>query len=273
MSSSKHIKPSRELRRALKGALAMARDRGYVMSGDNPLLTPPPRDSKTFFRSFPAHFDVTDRLGQQVVRFEFWNKPLIQLPGRECQRVAKRVRRAARRTGVPLARVRLVLLVPHYTHQQERRERRALKGLSAHLEVIAHQFFFRVSELPSPLPWDLLADRIFVERFHNVYGHVGDLTKVSSEDSCAATWAPSTGTSWCPVAGRGAWAPSCWWSPPDATVTTTPGRQSGAWPSGVTPERASTVTWRPSERTLITIEAVVGVTASPRRCYLRIKIE
>ncbi|KAG0725812.1 hypothetical protein GWK47_037871 [Chionoecetes opilio] len=62
MPSSKHCKPSRELRRALKGALAMARDRGYVLSGDNQLLTPPPRDSKTFFRSFPAHFDVTDRL-------------------------------------------------------------------------------------------------------------------------------------------------------------------------------------------------------------------
>ncbi|KAG0713771.1 hypothetical protein GWK47_015481 [Chionoecetes opilio] len=129
MSSSKHIKPIRELRRALKGALAMARDRGYVMSGDNPLLTPPPQDSNIFFRSFPAHFDVTDRLGQQVIRFEFWNKPLIQLPGGEDQRVAKRVRRAARRTGVPIARVRLVLLVPHYTHQQERRERRALRGL------------------------------------------------------------------------------------------------------------------------------------------------
>ncbi|KAG0729078.1 hypothetical protein GWK47_031087 [Chionoecetes opilio] len=182
MSSSKHIKTSCELRRALKGALAMARDRGYVKSGDNPLLTPPPQDSKTFFRSFPAHFDVTDRLGQQIISFEFWNKPLIQLPGREGQRIAKRVRRAARRTGVPLARVRLVLLVPHYTHQQERRERRALKGLGAHLEVFAHQFFSRVSELPSPLPWDLMADRMFVERFQNVYGHVGNLTKVSSED-------------------------------------------------------------------------------------------
>ncbi|KAG0695315.1 hypothetical protein GWK47_026945 [Chionoecetes opilio] len=137
MSSSKHCKPSRELRRALKGVLAMARDRGYV-SGNNQLLTPPPRDTTTFFRSFPAHFDVTDRLGQQVIRFEFWKKPLSKLPGREGQAVAMRVRRAARRTGVPLTRLRLVLLVPHYTHQQERQERRALKRLGAEVEVFTH---------------------------------------------------------------------------------------------------------------------------------------
>ncbi|KAG0696909.1 hypothetical protein GWK47_026423 [Chionoecetes opilio] len=182
MPSSKHCKPSRELRRALKGALAMARDRGYVMSGDNPLLTPPPRDSKTFFRSFPAHFDVTDRLGQQVIRFEFWKKPLSQLPGREGQGVAKRVRRAARRTGVPLRRVRLVLLVPHYTHRQERQERRALKGLGAHLEVFQHQFFSRANELPSSPPCELVADRVLVERCQDVYGHVGDLPKINADN-------------------------------------------------------------------------------------------
>ncbi|KAG0714458.1 hypothetical protein GWK47_014114 [Chionoecetes opilio] len=182
MSSSKPCKPSRELRRVLKGALAMARDRGYVMRGDNPLLTPPPCDSKTFFRSFPAHFDVTDRLGQQVIRFEFWKKPLSQLPGRGGEVVAQRVRRAARRTGVPLTRLLLVLLVPQYTHQQERRERRAMKGLGAHLEVFTHQFFSRANELPASPPCELLADRMLVERYQDVYGHVGDLPKINADN-------------------------------------------------------------------------------------------
>ncbi|KAG0720422.1 hypothetical protein GWK47_048546 [Chionoecetes opilio] len=162
--------------------MAMARDRGYVMSGDNPLLTPPPRDSKTFFRSFPAYFDVTDRLGQQVIRFEFWNKPLSQLPGWEGQVVTKRVHRAARRTGVPLTRVRLVLLVPQHTHRQDRQERRALKTLGAHLEVFQHQFFSRANELPSSPPWELLADRMLVERYQYVYGHVGDLPKINADN-------------------------------------------------------------------------------------------
>ncbi|KAG0728114.1 hypothetical protein GWK47_003834 [Chionoecetes opilio] len=182
MPFSKHCKPSRELRRALKGALAMARDRSYVLSGDNPLLTPPPRDSKTFFRSFPAHFDVTDHLGQQVIRFEFWNKPLSKLPGREGQVVAKRVRRAARRTGVPLTRVRLELLVPHYTHRQEGQERRALKGLGAYLEVFQHQFFSRANELPSSPPCELLAEGMLVERYQDMYGHVGDLPKINADN-------------------------------------------------------------------------------------------
>ncbi|KAG0695451.1 hypothetical protein GWK47_026887 [Chionoecetes opilio] len=221
-------KPSRELRRALKGALAMARDRDYVMSGDNPLLTPPPRDSKTFFSSFPAHFDVTDRLGQQVIRFEFWKKPLNKLPGREGQGVAKRVRRAARRTGVPLTRVRLVLLVPQYTHRQERQERRALKVLGAHLEVFTHQFFSRANELPSSPPCELLADRVLVEVARTCTDTWAIYPRLTPTTSGAATWAPAMATFCSQAAARETCAPSSWWCPPAAPVTTTPGRRSGA---------------------------------------------
>ncbi|KAG0721685.1 hypothetical protein GWK47_045955 [Chionoecetes opilio] len=152
------------------------------MTGDNPLLTTPPRNSKTFFCSFPAHFDVTDRLGQQVIRFKFWKKPLSRLPRREEQVVAKRVSRAARRTGVPLRRVRLVLLVQHYTQRQERQEWRALKGLGTDLEVFTHQFFQRVNKLPSSPPCELMAYRMLVERNQDVYGHVGDLPKINADN-------------------------------------------------------------------------------------------
>ncbi|KAG0711066.1 hypothetical protein GWK47_021456 [Chionoecetes opilio] len=228
MPSSKHCKPSRELRRALKGALAMARDRGYVMSGDNPLLTPPPRDSKTFFRSFPAHFDVTDRLGQQVIRFEFWNKPLSQLPGQEGQVVAKRVRRAARRTGVPLTRVRLVLLVPQHTHRQERQERRALKTLGAHLEVFQHQFFSRRTSCPPRRPANCCRTPCWWSATRTCTDTWAICPRLTPTTSGAATWAPRTATFCSPAAAREACAPCSWWCPPAAPVTTTPGRQSSA---------------------------------------------
>ncbi|KAG0696316.1 hypothetical protein GWK47_026579 [Chionoecetes opilio] len=228
MPFSKHCKPSRELRRALKGALAMARDRSYVLSGDNPLLTPPPRDSKTFFRSFPAHFDVTDHLGQQVIRFEFWNKPLSKLPGREGQVVAKRVRRAARRTGVPLTRVRLELLVPHYTHRQEGQERRALKGLGAYLEVFQHQFFSRANELPSSRLANCWRRACWWSATRTCTDTWAICPRLTPTTSGAATWAPRTVTFCSPAADREACAPFSWWCPPAAPVTTIPGRRRGA---------------------------------------------
>ena len=108
----------------------MAQNRNYVMH-TNPLLTPPPENSATFFRSFPAHFDVTDKSGQEIIRFEFWNVLLDKLPGRPGQLVAKQVRRLARDTGVALTRVHLALLVPQYSHRDEQLEWRALEGLGA----------------------------------------------------------------------------------------------------------------------------------------------
>lgn len=162
--------------------MSMARDRHYVTQTDNPLLSPPPTNSAAFFRAFPAHFDVTDSLGQQVIRFEFWNVPLCRLPGRAGQLVARRVRRAALDTGMALARLRLVLLVPQYTHRQERRERQALRGQGAQLEVFPHHFFARVNQLHRQPCCQLLADRMLLEHFQDVYGSVANLPKISAND-------------------------------------------------------------------------------------------
>ena len=177
-----HSGPSRILRRALKGAMCMARDRNYVMHSDNPRLTPPPENAAAFFRSFPAHFDVTDKSGQEVIRFEFWDVPLGKLPGREGQLAAKRVRRAARDTGVVLTRVHLVLLVPQYSHRIERLEQCALRGLGAHLEVFPHQFFSGVNSLHRLPRCQLLASQMMVDQFQDVYGSAANLPKISCND-------------------------------------------------------------------------------------------
>ncbi|KAG0730263.1 hypothetical protein GWK47_028593 [Chionoecetes opilio] len=120
--------------------------------------------------------------GQQVIRFEFWKKPLSKGAGQGGPGVPKRVPPRCPKHRHPLTRLRLVLLVPHYTHQQERQERRGLKGLGAHLEVFTHQFFSRANELPSSPPCELLADCMLVERYQDVYGHVGDLPKINADN-------------------------------------------------------------------------------------------
>ncbi|KAG0726724.1 hypothetical protein GWK47_035968 [Chionoecetes opilio] len=232
---------------------ATARDRGYVMRGDNPLLTSPPRDSKTFFRSFPAHFDVTDCLGQQVIRFEFWKKPFEPGCGRGGEGIAPTSLPRCPNNGVPLSRLRLVLLVPQYTHQQERRERRALKGLGAHLEVFTHQFFSRANDLPSSPPCELLADRMLVERYQDVYGHVGDLPKINVDNFWCRYLGAAYGDILLTSGGQGGMR---------SMQLVVPSRRAcddhtGEAERRVTPEPVSMVTWRPSERTLTTIEAVV----------------
>lgn len=182
MHSSAPSEPSPALLQALHGAVCMAQDRGYMMQSDNPLLTPPPTNTTAFFRKLPAHFDVTDKLGEEVIRFEFWNVPLNKLPGEVGQLLARRVRRTARHTGVVPARVHLVLLVPHSTRQQERPERQALKSLGAKVEVFLHQFFVRVNH-PHHLPsCELLRDQAMLQRFQDRYGSVANLPKISSED-------------------------------------------------------------------------------------------
>ena len=188
MPTSAHSGPSRALRRALKGAMCMARDRNYVTHTDNPMLTPPPESSAVFFRSFPAHFDVTDKSEREVIRFEFWNVPLDKLPsrpgqpGQPGQLVAQRVRRVARDTGVALNRVHLVLLVPQYSHRIEQLEQRALEGLGAHLEVFPHQFFSGVNYLQRLPRCQLLASQMMVDHFQDVYGSAANLPKISCHD-------------------------------------------------------------------------------------------
>ncbi|XP_045114594.1 uncharacterized protein LOC123506520 isoform X1 [Portunus trituberculatus] len=120
MHSSTLSEPSPALLQTLQGAVCMGQDHGYVMQIGNPLLTPPPTNTKVFFRKLPAHFDVTDKLGQEAIRFEFCDVPFNKLPGETGRLVAKRVRRTARHTGVATARVRLIMLVLHSTRQQER---------------------------------------------------------------------------------------------------------------------------------------------------------
>lgn len=170
------------LRRALQGALSMAQHRGYEVVRNNILLKPPPSSCDSFFRCFPAHFDVTSPLYGETIRFEFWDVPLGKLPGQVGQLVAGRVRRAARAMAVAPSSVRLMLVVPHCTHLQERQERRAVERLGAQMEVFPHHFFSRVHHLCRQPPHRLLKDRLQLEHFRELYGPLANLPKINADD-------------------------------------------------------------------------------------------
>lgn len=177
-----HNEITSELRRALQGTLSMARDRGYKVHSDNPLFKPPPSCCATFFSSFPAHFDVTNPVYGEAIRFEFWNVPLNKLPGQAGQLATRRLRRAARAMDVAVSGLRLVLVVPQYSHHLEKRERRAVERLGAQLEVFPHHFFLTVHHLYHQHPHQLLKDRLMLERLKEMYGPVANLPKISEDD-------------------------------------------------------------------------------------------
>lgn len=171
-----------ELRRALQGVLNMAYDRGYEPLRDDPLLKPPPSSCAAFFRSFPTHFDVISQVYGEKIRFEFWNLPLDKLPGQAGQLAMRRVCRAARAMSVAVSAVRLVLVVPHYSQQQEKRERKAIEHLGAELEVFPYHFFSMVHNLRRQQSHQLLKDRLLLERLRELYGPVANLPKISADD-------------------------------------------------------------------------------------------
>lgn len=177
-----HNEVSDGLRRALHGALSMAQDRGYRVQSDNPLLKPPPTCCVTFFRSFPAYFDVINPVYGETIRFEFWNVPLNKLPGQAGQFVTRRLCRAARTMAVAESAMRFILMVPQYSHHLEKRAKHAVDRLGAQLEVFPHHFFLTVHNLLRQQPHKLLKDRLMLERLKEMYGPVANLPKVREDD-------------------------------------------------------------------------------------------
>ncbi|KAG0714018.1 hypothetical protein GWK47_001709 [Chionoecetes opilio] len=174
--------PSRELRRALKERWPCTGPR--LLEWGQPVCSRrPPRDPQNLLPLLPGSLRRDRPPGAASNPLRFWKKPFSQLPGGGGPG-GRHARAAALpdTPGVSPPQGAAGALVPHYTHQQERRERRALKGLGADLEMFTHQFFSRANELPSSPPCELLADRVLVERYQDVYGHVGNLPKINADN-------------------------------------------------------------------------------------------